>query len=440
MRRVPDLVSLVLAGALAQTAIVRHSGAEPAPPSAPQAITLDEAISEALASAPDIAAAAETAVQARADLRTASLFPNPDLTVGTTLQHLPGGHYTQTNPGGPPQSNVDVSHQIDTLLFGKRAAAIESAKRAVDTADADFADQKRRRAGDVAAAFFDVAEARALLDLSRQDLANLQRVESLTQSRVQLGASAAIDLDRARLAVATSQQDLRTAETTVLTARASLKSLLGRRSADPGFDVAGTLDVPSLRQPAELEPLLASAEQVRVDLVSLRRQVEHWEAELKSQSRQAFPTVSFQLGYLYQHQEPIGLRDLNEWEGSFTTSLPLFDRNQGNIAKAESEVRQARHSLEAARASLRAELDEALSAFRAAHSSVLADDPAQLQAARSVRDRMEAAYKAGGRTILELLDAEKAYRDAMRLHVHAQSSYWHALYRVDTAAGAPIGR
>ena len=416
-----------------------RGSAETVPP-APHPITLDRAIAEAVSSAPDIAAAAETVEQARADLRTASLFPNPDLIAGTTLQHLPGGQYTQTNPGGPPQYNVDVAQQIDTLLFGKRAAAIESAKRAVDVAEADFADQKRRRAGDVAAAFFDVLEAQALLALSRQDLENLQRVETLTQSRVQLGASSAIDLDRTRLAVAASQQDLRTAETTLVTALAGLKSLLGRRSADPGFNVAGSLDVPSPRQPPELEPLLATAEEARVDVVSLQRQVEHWEAELRSQSRQAFPTVSLQLGYIYQQQEPIGLRDLNEWEASVTTSLPLFDRNQGNIAKAESEVRQARHSLEAARVSLRSELDGALCAFRAAHSSVLADDPAQLQAARSVRDRMEAAYKAGGRTILELLDAEKAYRDAMRLHVHAQSSYWHTLYRLDTATGEPIGQ
>jgi cobalt-zinc-cadmium efflux system outer membrane protein len=439
MRRAQGFVSLLLAAALAQTALVSRGSAEVVPP-APHAISLDEAITEAISRAPDIAAAAEAVVQARADLKTASLFQNPDLIVGTTLQHLPGGHYTQTNPGGPPQYNVDVSQQIDTLLFGKRTAAIDSARRAVDAAGADFADQKRRRAGEVAAGFFDVLEARALLDLSRQDLENLRRVETLTQSRVNLGASATIDLDRARLAVATSQQDLRTAATTLATAVASLRSLLGRRTADPGFDVAGTLDVPSLRQPPELEPLLATAEQARVDLISLRHQVEHWEAELKSQTRQAFPTVSFQLGYLYQHQEPIGLRDLNEWEGSFTTSLPLFDRNQGNIAKAESQVRQARHQLEAARASLRSDLTSILATFRAAHASVLADDPAQLQAARSVRDRMEAAYKAGGRTILELLDAERAYRDAMRLHVHAQSAYWHTLYQLDTTAGVQIAK
>jgi cobalt-zinc-cadmium efflux system outer membrane protein len=439
MRRVKSLVSLVLAGALAQSALVVRGSAEVVPQT-PQAISLDEAITEAISRAPDIAAAAEAVVQARADLKTASLFPNPQLIIATTLQHLPGGHFSRSNPGGPPQYNFDLGEQIDNLLFGKRSAAIESAKRAVDVAEADFADQKRRRAGEVAAAYFDVLEARALLDLSRQDLENLRRVETLTRSRVDLGASATIDLDRARLAVATSQQDLRTAETTLATALANLRSLLGRRFPEPSFDLAGTLDVLSPRTPPELEPVLSKAEEARVDLVSLRRQVEHWEAEVKSQSRQAFPNVSVQLGYIYQRQEPIGQKDLNEWEGSVTTSLPIFDRNQGNIAKAESQVRQARHQFESARASLRSDLTGALAAFRAAHASVLADDPAQLEAARSVRDRMEAAYKAGGRTILELLDAERAYRDAMRLHVHAQSAYWHALYQLDTAAGVQIAK
>ena len=403
-------------------------------------ITLADAIDEAIAKSPDILAARETISQARADLRTASLFPNPELIAGTTLQHLPGGHFSQNNPGGPPQYNFDLGQQIDGLLFGKRSAAIESARRSVDVAEADFADQKRRRAGEVAASFFDVLEARALLDLARQDRDNLRRVEALTQSRVNLGASATIDLDRARLAVATSQQDLRTAETTLTTALASLRSLLGRRFAEPSFDAAGALDVPAPRTPPELESVLSQAEEARVDLLSLRRQVEHWEAEIKSQSRQAFPNVSIQLGYIYQRQEPIGQKDLSEWEGSVTTSLPVFDRNQGNIAKAESQVRQARHQFESARASLRSDLTAALAAFRAAHASVLADDPAQLEAARSVRDRMEAAYKAGGRTILELLDAERAYRDAVRLHVHAQSAYWHAFYQLDTAAGVPIAK
>jgi len=109
-------------------------------------VTLPDAIDEALSKAPDVLAANEGLSQARADLRTASLFPNPNLSAGTTLQHLPGGQFSPSNPGGPPQYNVDLAQQVDTLLFGKRTAAIESAKRAVDVAEADFADQKRRRA------------------------------------------------------------------------------------------------------------------------------------------------------------------------------------------------------------------------------------------------------------------------------------------------------
>jgi cobalt-zinc-cadmium efflux system outer membrane protein len=401
-------------------------------------ITLDEAIEEALTRAPDLHAAAEIVTQADADLKTASLFPNPQLLAGTTLQALPGNGFTKQQPGGPPQYNFDLAQQVDTLLFGKRAAAIESARRAVDVAGADLTDLKRQRTGDVAAAFFDVLEARARLELAHVDLDDLRRVEELTRRRVEIGGSTQVDLDRARLAAATAAQDLRTAETTRTAALATLRSLLGRVAGEPGFEVAGSLAVPRPNEPPDLESALADAEQARPSLVSLRLQIARWEAETRSQERQAFPTVSVQAGYIYQVQEPVGLKNFNLWEASTAVSLPLFDRNQGNIAKAGSQARQARHALEAARVALRAELAQALAALRAAREGVVADDPAQLEAARSVRDRMEAAYKLGGRTILEVLDAERAYRDAMRLHIGVQSGYWHALYRFKIAAGAPV--
>jgi cobalt-zinc-cadmium efflux system outer membrane protein len=406
--------------------------------SAPHKVTLPEAIDEALSRAPDVLAAGEAVAQARADLRTASLLPNPELITGTTLQHLPGGQFSASNPGGPPQYTVDISQAVDGFLFGKRSAAIESARRAVDVATADFADAKRQRTGAVASAFFDCLEASALADLARIDVEDLRRVETLTRRRVDLGGGAPIDLDRARLAVATAAEDLRTAEAARTTAFAKLRSLLGRRDPEPEFEVAGSLDVPKPGDPPDLDGLLDRAEKVRPSVLSLHRQVEHWQAELQSQERQAFPSVSVQLGYIYQRQEPVGLQDFNEWEGSVTTSLPIFDRNQGNIAKAGSQLRQARYGLAAGRTALRAELAQALASFRAARAAVVADDPAQLAAARSVRDRMEAAYQAGGRTILELLDAEHAYRDALRLHVHAGSDYWHGLHQLNAAVGEPV--
>jgi cobalt-zinc-cadmium efflux system outer membrane protein len=168
--------------------------------------------------------------------------------------------------------------------------------------------------------------------------------------------------------------------------------------------------------------------------------VDRWLAEARSQSRQALPQLSISGGYIYQVQEPVGLKNLNEWEATIGISLPLFDRNQGNIAKAESQARQANFALDAKRAAVRAELAQNLAAFGAAYQAVLAEDRTQLEAAKSVRDRMEAAYQAGGRTVLELLDAERAYRDAQRLHIGVQSAYWHALHRINSGTGRTVLR
>jgi cobalt-zinc-cadmium efflux system outer membrane protein len=422
--------------------VLAHAPAPvPAPTTAPagesgHAITLEEAIEEALARAPDLRAASEVIVQARADLRTASLLPNPQVTSSTTLQHL-GGQFTPENPGGPPQYAFDLAQPFDSILFGKRAAAIASARRAVDVAGADLADVRRRRAADVAAAFLDVLEARAVVDLARVDLDDLRTIQDLTRRRLQLGGSAPVDLDRATLAVASAAQDLRSAETAHASALAILGALIGRSAPAPVLELSGRLDVLNPREPPDLELTLAAAEAARPDLVSLRRQVARWEAETRSQKRQALPTLGLQAGYIYQRQQPIGAPNQNEWEASVAMSLPLFDRNQGNIAKAESQARQAGASLEAARVALRAELAQALAAFRGARAGVAAADADQLAAARSLKDRMQAAYEAGGRTILEVLDAARAYRDALRLHTRVHSAYRHALYRLQAAAGVP---
>jgi cobalt-zinc-cadmium efflux system outer membrane protein len=414
--------------------------APPRPAAVPRkpALTLEEAVTEALAQAPDLLAGSEAVIQARADLKTASLYPNPTLAVGTTLQAGPGTTYSAANPGGPPQYTVDLGVQLDPLLFGKFGAAKESARRAVDVAGADFADLKRQRSGDVASGFFDVLAAKSLLALVRVDLEDLKRVEGLTRKRVDLGGAPAVDFDRARLAVALGTQDVRTAETLDLAARAALRSLLGRVGAEPAFDVVGSLEIPSPQEPPNLEVVLGTAEQVRPDVVSLRRQVERWLAEGRSQSLQGLPQLSVTGGYLYQYQTPVGLKNLNEWEASLGVTIPLFDRNQGNIAKAESQARQASLSLDAKRAAVRAELAQDIDGFRAAYAAVIAEDKTQLDLARTVRDRMEAAYQAGGRTVLEVLDAERSYRDAQRLHIAVQSAYWHALHQINTAAGKVV--
>ena len=64
--------------------------------------------------------------------------------------------------------------------------------------------------------------------------------------------------------------------------------------------------------------------------------------------------------------------------------------------------------------------------------------PQQLAAAKSVRDRTVAAYGLGGKTLLDVLDAQRAYRDTHRNYILGQSAYWHALHKLNAAVGQQV--
>ena len=58
-----------------------------------------------------------------------------------------------------------------------------------------------------------------------------------------------------------------------------------------------------------------------------------------------------------------------------------------------------------------------------------------LETAKSLRDKTEAAYKAGGRKLLDVIDAQRAYRDRVQASVTNQADYWRTLYRLNAAVG-----
>jgi cobalt-zinc-cadmium efflux system outer membrane protein len=411
----------------------------PAPrTAAPAGISLDHAILATLRADPKLRAALENISQTQADLLTSSLPPNPTLTADALL--LPLRRIRLDQQGGPPQTDLLLAYPIDWFLFGKRAAAIESARLGVDVSAADYADQVRQRVANVIAAYYDLLEARALYDLARQDLETLSRVQTMTAERVKLGGAPAVDLDRARLAVFDARREARNREVALAAALSKFRAFLGPAGADPALDVAGSLDVPNPVNPPSLKEMLALAGQTRPDIISLRRQISKAEAAIRSERAKAWPSLAPSLGYTEQFQHSIGFRDFPSWDVSINLSLPLFDRNQGNVNKASSTEAQAALSLQAQLSDLRAEIEQTVDAFRIAYANVTTNDPEQLRTARDVRDRIEGSYKAGGKTLLELLDAERAYRDARRTYILGQSTYWHSLHRLNAAVGKQVLR
>ena len=407
-------------------------------PAASGALTLDEAIAETLQSDPKLHGAMELIRQARGDFTTSSLLPNPTVQVNGVF--LPLRQFTPAQPGGPPELDVIGTYSIDWWLFGKRAAAMVNAQLGVSVSHADYSDQVRQRMANTASAFYDVLEAKAMLKLAQDDLANLTDVERITREGVRIGGAGTIEAERIRLSVLDAQRDVRTREATLKTTKAQFRAAIGRRISTQECDVAGNLDVPRPATPPSIGQAVAIAEQNRPDIISLRRQIAKARAAIEVEQTKARPTVAPSLGYQYQYQECNGSADASSYTAQMNVSVPLFDRNQGNIAKAQSVLAQSCFNLQAQLVQVEADIQQAVAEFQAAHTDVSSIGLEQLQTARSVRDRTKAAFRVGGKTLLELLDAERAYRDTYRTYIMSQSGYWHALYRLNASVGQQVLR
>lgn len=403
-------------------------------------VTLDQAVREALLADPRIRAGLESINQADADLLTASLLPNPGLVVYQSLLPLTRP-FTVTAQGGPPQLDVGVGFAIDWLLFGKRAAAMASACLGVEVAAAEYENLVRERVLATILACFDVLEAKALLELLREDLADLQELEKITRQALEAGRVPAIDVQRVQLAVFDRRREVRHQEVILNAAKAHLRALLGRSDADPSFDVIGSLSVSAAATPIGVEEALAVAEENRPDIIARRRQLSKAGADVLLERTRAYPLIMPRFGYTRQFQEKaIGYPDASSWGAGVEVGLPLFDRNQGNRARSRSVVAQTSLTLQADLIQLRAEIEQVVYAFRIAHLNVTKDDPAQLKAAREVRDRIRDAWKAGTKTLIEVLDAQRAYRETHRLFITGQSNYWRALHRLNAAVAKQVLR
>jgi cobalt-zinc-cadmium efflux system outer membrane protein len=404
-------------------------------------LTVDQVINAVLVSDPKLRAGFEGINQASAGALTASLPPNP--TLFTDAQLLPLTRpFTVDDQGGPPQQDVQITYPIDWFLFGKRAANMAAAALGVRVSEADYADLVRLRVTEAANTYYDVLEAKGLLELARQDVANLRRVEAVIEKGLAAGGKARVDLDRLRLDLLAAQRAAREAETPLVTAKAKLRAMLGRTDADPDFDV----DDPRFEAAPTVEPLpveeaFALAVRNRPDVRSRRSKVAQAQADTLAQKRAALPQVAPMFGYTHQYQrKAIGFPDADSWTAALTVTLPLFDRNQGNRAKAASVLAQSEFDLAADLAALRAEVETAVQELRVARANAEAVAADQLRLARDVLDSITKSYEAGGRPLVDVLDAQRNFRETFRAYISSRATYWREVYQFGSVIGQQINR
>jgi outer membrane protein, heavy metal efflux system len=364
---------------------------------------------------------------ADANLITARLRPNPVLSVdGNHLDWL-GTGFNSENAGGP----VEYGARVDFLFErgGKRTRRIELAQEDRAVAEATVLDAVRMLRLDVRQAFVEMQLAQDNLALARENAAAFAEIVTLNRARVESGDLAEVELLRSRIAALQSQQAIRKAELDVRSARQRLERLLSRPPGGIPFEIE------PLTRPAavtgDATTLRARALTMRPDLLVLQRTRARSQAEIRLQLAQG--QIDFTVGAEYRRQTVTG--HSNSVGLFFSSPLPLFDRNQGNVARVRQEEQQADARLQQLERVVATDVDLAVTQYASAEASLTAVETDMLAQARDVRTITDFAYRRGEATLIEFLDAQRAFNETMQAWNEARAEYARSVFLVRAAVG-----
>jgi cobalt-zinc-cadmium efflux system outer membrane protein len=375
-------------------------------------LSMHDAIELALQRNPDSRSAAEDVIAASGALHQSRLLPNPSLFMSSLGRGVSPAE-------GPVPNQFGVTWTIP--IGGKRAAGIESAEAAVDAARATHVAARRQVALAVVKAFITVLLDQSLLEFALKDAAGIHQALELNELRYKDGKIPYGDVAKLRIQVYGLDDAARQTQLQLANDRAELARLTGEGSLASGFTVVGSLTAPALASEPVAENLYAQALKQRTDYLALIAQ----EHSLAASSRQARRTPIPDLGVLADYDAIPG--SSGAYDLQLTVSIPIFDRNQGNIAQAEAAERKARIATEGLRAQIRSEVEQAVNTWNANHARLAVYDANLLAAAQESLEISRHTYEEGRGSLLDYLDAESTHRTI-------ESAYRSAIADAMTAA------
>lgn len=383
-------------------------------------LTLGEAVSLATLANPTLRAKQfEYQVVAAGEI-TAGLRPNP--TASFLAEQFAGG-----SDASQTQYTFSVGQPIE--LGGKRQRRVESARAATRVTGHELSDVQRQLVFQVKKSFTDALTAGESLALADQNLQTLDELERIQRFRAEKGDISELELLRVQVQRFTFERDAADARQSLRAARIALRAAVGSDRIPQDFDVVGDLafrdialsDTDLYRRALANRPDLRAAEAAR----------EKGQADVRLARANAWWDVTPQIEY-----QRIG-RDNTI---GFGVSLPvrIFDRNQGEIARTRADAKRLEAARDAVAVQALSEVDTSLAALRTEREKLTALRDTYLPKAKQARDTVEYAYRRGGLSLLDFLDAQRTYRDTAAEYVRSLGNYWTSLYQLESAVGGSL--
>ena len=414
--------------ALGCAAVLAGAQAAPARPQAPpQAWTWEQVKDRLELNNPTLLAEKLNISEFQADEITAHLRPNPNLTVlADQIDPFPGGPSHGPFAYWLPSATVSYLHE----RAHKRELRTESAKEGTAIAVSQQSDLERGLLFSLRSAFVQTLQAKAVLQVSKDNLEYYDHVLKISSDRFQAGDIAQIDLDRLELQRVQYESDVQTAIVNLRTAKIQMLMLLNDRTPVDQFDLAGVFDFNDQIDPLEAYRQIALDN--RPDLKTAVQTVQQAQTNYKLAvaNGSTVPTFSFDMG----RNPPIDLY----FGVDVSIPLRIFDRNQGNKLHTKLDITRNEKLRDAAEAQVFSDVD---SAYATLNSNVILLRPYKqkyLAQAVRVRDTILFSYQHGGASLLDFLNAESDYRSVELNYVNLVGSYLTAAAQLNQAVGKEV--
>jgi cobalt-zinc-cadmium efflux system outer membrane protein len=361
----------------------------PAPPASQPAaapLTFTAALELAASRNLGVEAARRQRAIREAQVRIAGQWLNPEVSFEVTQDS--------------PHENLAFGYPVE--IGGQRGKRIAVAKEELALADLDLGAEMRTLRRNLRQAFYGLLAADERVRLAGEVVDLVERTRQAAQARFEEGAAPRLEVLAADLGLARAQAEADLASSARVSALADLNAVLNQPPGQAVTIVGELADAPPMPDFARAMQLAATS---NGDLLSAMNAPDEF-------------TVGQSLG--------------------IAMTIPLFTRNQGELAQSQATINQLQARRDSARRVVESQVFAALARIEAQRKQVDSYRARIIPAAAELAALAEESYKMGRTQVLALIEAQRALRDVRREYLQALLEFQAALADLEEVIGAPI--
>ncbi|MCK9371824.1 MAG: TolC family protein [Sulfuricurvum sp.] len=372
----------------------------------------------------DLLIARQEAQKSYANLITAKERPNPVLNGSYEFMNIKN-HFSDTSTGSNAQATIILAHPIET--GGKRDRRIDLAVHSITFNDFIYDETLRESLSSLIDTYYAVLSSQSDLANAEENARAYARVMVIAKVKLDSGFLSQMEYQKISLQQIDYIREIENNRRTLGQERENLALLL----ALPSSDISVTEPVSPIAAIAPLDEFLANIAE-RPDCKAAKENLAVAEAALKLEKANALPNITVGAEYASFGPDYQPLAGVN-----FSVPLPVYDRNEGDIERSRIGTLQAvnlyNKTLHMARTDVIQSYETAKSRetlYRIMEKGFIA--------AKELKEKQEKIFALKGISILELLDAQKSYRDYQKNLTHAAIDLHSAAVRLKLNSGSSL--